>query len=118
MNKIKFSLVLLLLTAVFASCEDREPLSWNTEIFLPLVDDNITWSSSIPDSLLEFGEGGEPARMLYKIPFGEFSADYLPTLPDTLIEENMSMEGNLPSDVPVPLGDLFVNETGSPFILI
>ncbi|MBT7652476.1 MAG: hypothetical protein HN563_04095, partial [Flavobacteriales bacterium] len=60
MNKIKFSLVLLLLTAVFASCEDREPLSWNTEIFLPLVDDNITWSSSIPDSLLEFGEGGEP----------------------------------------------------------
>ena len=78
MNKIKFSLVLLLLTAVFASCEDREPLSWNTEIFLPLVDDNITWSSSIPDSLLEFGEGGEPARMLYKIPFGEFSADYLP----------------------------------------
>jgi hypothetical protein len=111
MNKIKLSLILLSVAAVFASCEDREPLSWNTEIFLPLVDDNITWSSSIPDSLLEFGEGGEPARMLYKIPFGEFSADYLPTLPDTLIEENMSMEGNLPSDVPVPLGDLFVNET-------
>ncbi len=111
MNKIKLSFVLLSVAAVFASCEDREPLSWNTEIFLPLVDDNITWSSSIPDSLLEFGEGGEPARMLYKIPFGEFSADYLPTLPDTLIEENMSMEGNLPSDVPVPLGDLFVNET-------
>jgi len=111
MNKIKFSVVLLSVAALFASCEDREPLSWNTEIFLPLVDDNITWSSSIPDSLLEFGEGGEPARMLYKIPFGEFSADYLPTLPDTLIEENMSMEGNLPSDVPVPLGDLFVNET-------
>ena len=111
MNKIKLSFVLLSVAGVFASCEDREPLSWNTEIFLPLVDDNITWSSSIPDSLLEFGEGVEPARMLYKIPFGEFSADYLPTLPDTLIEENMSMEGNLPSDVPVPLGDLFVNET-------
>jgi hypothetical protein len=111
MNKIKFSLVLLSVAAVFSSCEDREPMSWNIEVFLPLVDDNITWSSSFPDSLLTLGEAGEPARMLYKIPFGEFSADYLPTLPDTLIEENMSMEGNLPSDVPVPLGDLFVNET-------
>ena len=111
MNKIKFSFVLLSIAALFVSCEDREPLSWNTEIFLPLVDDNITWSSSIPDSLLELGEGGEPARMLYKIPVGEFSADYLPTLPDTLIEENMSMEGVLLSNVPVPLGDLFVNET-------
>ncbi len=115
MIKIKLSLVLLSLAALFVSCEDRETLSWNTEISLPLVDDNITWSSSFPDSLLELGEGGEPARMLYKIPFGEFSADYLPTLPDTLIEENMAMEGNLPFEVPVPLGDLFINETDEIF---
>ena len=111
MNKIKFSLLLLSVATLFVGCEDREPLSWNTEIFLPLIDDNITWSSSFPDSLLALGEGGEPARMLYKIPFGEFSGDYLPSLPDTLISENMSLEGNLPFDVPVPIGDLFVNET-------
>lgn len=111
MNKPIFSLFIFSVAILFASCEDREPLSWNTEVFLPLVDDNITWSSSIPDSLLEFGEGGEPARMLYKIPFGEFSADYLPALPDTLITENMSMEGLLPFDVPVPVGNLFVDET-------
>ena len=106
MNKTNFSLLIFSVAILFASCEDREPLSWNTEVFLPLVDDNITWSSSIPDSLLELGEGGEPARMLYKIPFGEFSANYLPALPDTLITENMSMEGALPFDVPVPIGCL------------
>ncbi|MDG2311547.1 MAG: hypothetical protein P8L64_04065 [Flavobacteriales bacterium] len=101
-GKIKIVFVSFILLTALYSCKDREALSWESEIFLPLVDDNVTWSSFVPDSLLVLGEGGEPARLVYKGPFEAFSADDIPVLPDTTLLNTFSMGNLLTVEIPAP----------------
>ena len=103
LGKTKIAFVSMILLTALYSCEDREPLSWESEVYLPLVDDNVTWSSFVPDSLLELGEGGEPARLVYRGPFEAFSSEDIPVLPDTTLVNTFSMGNQLTVEVPVPL---------------
>ena len=102
-GKIKIAFVSIILLTALYSCEDRETLSWESEIFLPLVDDNVTWSSFVPDSLLVLGEGGEPARLVYKGPFEAFNAEDIPVLPDTTLLNTFSMGNLLTVEIPAPV---------------
>jgi hypothetical protein len=111
LGKTKLVLAALIVIIAFHSCGDREALSWESEIFLPLIDDNITWSSLIPDSLLELGEGGEPARLVYRGPFDMFSQDDIPALPDTTLLNIFSMGNELPIAIPVPADYPFMDIT-------
>jgi hypothetical protein len=104
LGKTKIAFVFMILLTALYSCENSEPLSWESEIFLPIVDDNVTWSSFVPDSLLVLGEGGEPARLVYKGPFEAFSSEDIPVLPDTTLVNTFSMGNSLTVEVPVPEG--------------
>jgi hypothetical protein len=103
LGKTKLALASIILLMAIYSCDDRDTLSWESEIFLPLVDDNITWSSFVPDSLLELGEGGEPARLVYIGPFEVFTSEDIPVLPDTTLDNTFSMGNNLTVEVPAPI---------------
>jgi len=102
LGKTKFALAFAIFLTALYSCEDSDPLSWESEIFLPLVDDNVTWSSFVPDSLLVLGEGGEPARLVYIGPFEAFDSEDIPALPDTTIDNTFSMGNELTVEVPAP----------------
>ncbi|PCJ80087.1 MAG: hypothetical protein COA49_10050 [Bacteroidetes bacterium] len=102
LSKTKLVLVSFIILLALNSCGDREALSWESEIFLPLIDDNITWSSLVPDSILVVGEGGEPARLVYNGPLDIFSQSTLTSLPDTTLDNVFSMGNDLPIAIPVP----------------
>jgi hypothetical protein len=99
--KYNFLLFAIILGICLASCEDREPLSWESEIFLPLLDDRVGWAEFVDDTLISLGEGGEPAMLIINQPIDMISGTLAPVLPDTSIEENVGI-GNIPVSIPVP----------------
>ena len=102
-------LVVCILAVSLSSCVDREPLSWETEIFLPLVDDHIGWSSFIPDSLVEIGEEGEVAKLVFNGVIDIVSGNLVPILPDTTIQDIVAF-GALPISIPVPIEYPFIDQ--------
>ena len=95
MRKFHLLLVAFLLVFLFG-CEDREPLSWESEIFLPIVDDRIGWLDYVEDSMIVDIEGleivdGNPAKIVLHQPIDMISGALAPVLPDTSIEENIGM---------------------------
>jgi len=105
-----FILFVVCIVAVsLSSCVDREPLSWETEIFLPLVDDHIGWASYVPDSLIEIGEEGEVAKLVFNGVIDVVSGELLPTLPDTTLQDIVAF-GSAPISIPVPIEYPFINK--------
>ena len=111
--------IIILVVSIFAvslsSCVDRDPLSWETEIFLPLVDDNIGWSSFIPDSLIEIGDEGEVAKLVFNGVIDLVSGNLIPILPDTTLQDIVAF-GSLPISIPVPTEYPFINKQEEKFI--
>jgi hypothetical protein len=109
-NNQLFQLTFLILAFVAASCQDREPLSWESEIFLPLVDDEFGWSNFVEDSLLELGLDGEPALLVLDQTINLSNDDFAPALPDTTIVDVVAF-GAVPVPVPVPTDVPFVDQS-------
>ena len=111
MRKFNLLSVAFLLVFLFG-CEDREPLSWESEIFLPIVDDRIGWLDYVKDSMIVDIEGleivdGNPAKIVLHQPIDMISGALAPVLPDTSIEENIGI-GNVPVPIPVPVDYPFI----------
>ena len=87
-----FIILLAVVLSVFlVSCENREPLSWESDIFLPILDDRIGWLEYVDDTLLVPGEGVDPAKIVFSQPIEMISGSLAPVLPDTSIEENIGI---------------------------
>lgn len=99
--RYNYLLFVVIIGIFLTSCEDREPLSWDSEIFLPLLDDRVGWAEYVDDTLISLGEGGEPAMLIINQPIDMISGALAPILPDTSIEENVGI-GNIPVAIPVP----------------
>lgn len=108
-NNQILQLFLLILGFAAASCQDREPLSWDSEIFLPIVDDEFSWSSFVEDTLLELGLDGEPALLVLDQTIALSTDDFAPVLPDTAIISVLGF-GELPVEVPVPTDIPFIDQ--------
>ena len=100
MRKLYF-LFTAFVTVCLVGCEDRKPLSWETDVFLPLLDDRIGWLEFVEDTLDVIVTNGEPARIVLSQAVDMTSGTIAPVLPDTSIEENIGI-GNIPVDIPVP----------------
>ncbi|MBM72598.1 MAG: hypothetical protein CL847_07435 [Crocinitomicaceae bacterium] len=98
----KFLLFISAISAIcIIGCEDREPLSWESDIFLPLVDEKISWLDFVEDTLdIEVGVDG-PATIVWHQPIDMIAGNLAPILPDTSLEENIGI-GNIPVQIPVP----------------
>ncbi|MBI48782.1 MAG: hypothetical protein CL850_00620 [Crocinitomicaceae bacterium] len=107
MKKTYFFFIALVIFCL-VGCENRKPLSWETDVFLPLLDDRIGWLEFVEDSLDIVLTDGNPARIVLNQGVEFTSGTIAPVLPDTLIEKNIGI-GNIPVDIPVP--------TEYPFIL-
>ena len=94
-------------TVCLVGCENRKPLSWETDVFLPLLDDRIGWLEFVEDTLDVIVTNGEPARIVLSQAVDLTSGTIAPVLPDTSIEENIGI-GNIPVDIPVPTEYPFV----------
>lgn len=106
MRKLYF-LFTAFVTVCLVGCEDRKPLSWETDVFLPLLDDRIGWLEFVEDTLDVIVTNGEPARIVLSQAVDLTSGTIAPVLPDTSIEENIGI-GNIPVDIPVPTEYPFV----------
>ena len=99
------------LTAVcLVGCEDREPLSWESEIFLPLLDDRIGWLEFAEDTVEIVVTPDAPATIVWHQPIDMIAGTLAPILPDTTIEENIGI-GGIPVDIPVPTEYPFIVQT-------
>ena len=96
-----FFLFVALATFLLIGCENRKPLSWETDVFLPLLDDRIGWLDFVEDTLAVLVKDGEPARIIISQSLDLTSGKIAPVLPDTSIEENIGI-GNIPVPIPVP----------------
>ena len=111
-----FIILLAVVLSVFlVSCENREPLSWESDIFLPILDDRIGWLEYVDDTLLVPGEGVDPAKIVFSQPIEMISGSLAPVLPDTSIEENIGI-GNIPVPIPVPDYPFIVQDQEIPII--
>ena len=85
--------IYLLLTVISAicliGCEDREPLSWESDIFLPILDERIGWLEFAEDTVDIVVTEGEAARLVLSQPIDMISGKLAPVLPDTTLEENI-----------------------------
>ena len=82
-------------TFCLVGCEDRKPLSWETDVFLPLLDDRIGWLDFVEDTLDVIITNGEPARIVLSQAVDLTSGTIAPVLPDTSIEENIGLSDGL-----------------------
>lgn len=111
-----FIILLAVVLSVFlVSCENREPLSWESDIFLPILDDRIGWLEYVDDTLLVPGEGVDPAKIVFSQPIEMISGSLAPVLPDTSIEENIGI-GSIPVPIPVPDYPFIVQDQEIPII--
>ena len=70
--------------AVFlASC--AQPVSWENDIHIPILDDQITWADVVPDSLYEPGQEGGPAHFVLQDTLDGWDWSEWVTLPDSTI---------------------------------
>ena len=90
MRKLYF-LFAAFVTVCLVGCEDRKPLSWETDVFLPLLDDRIGWLEFVEDTLDVIVTNGEPARIVLSQAVDLTSGTIAPVLPDTSIEENIGI---------------------------
>ncbi len=100
MNVSNFRLILgvgLLLTT--AGCAN--PVSWENDIHIPLLDDRVDWSDVVPDSLYEPGVEGGPAHFVLVDTLDGWDWSEWAQLPDTTVEIRYDGEGVLENGLPV-----------------
>ena len=80
------------------------PVSWENDIHIPVLDDRVTWSDVVPDSLYEAGVDGEPAHFVLADTLDGWDWTAWAQLPDTTISVRYDGEGVLENNVPVQEG--------------
>ena len=107
MNPLKFELrslrpwlVASVLVAAVTSCAN--PVSWENDVHIPILDDRIDWGDLIPDSLVEPGTEGGPAHFVLIDTLDGWDVEELVVLPDSTIRTRFDGEGELESG-PIPI---------------
>ena len=77
------------------------PVSWENDIHVPVLDDRVTWADVVPDTLYEPGVDGGPAHFVLVDTLDGWDWGEWTTLPDTTISVRYDGEGVLENGVPV-----------------
>ena len=80
------------------------PVSWENDIHVPVLDDRVTWADVVPDTLYEPGVDGGPAHFVLVDTLDGWDWGEWVTLPDTTISVRYDGEGVLENGVPVQEG--------------
>ena len=80
------------------------PVSWESDIHIPVLDDRVTWADVVPDSLYEPGVDGGPAHFVLVDTLDGWDWTAWSQLPDTTISVRYDGEGVLENGVPVQEG--------------
>ena len=80
------------------------PVSWENDIHVPVLDDRVTWADVVPDTLYELGVDGGPAHFVLVDTLDGWDWGEWTTLPDTTISVRYDGEGVLENGVPVQEG--------------
>ena len=74
---------------------NRQPITWETEIALPMVDEVWTWSEVIQgnesDSTFSI-DPGSPGKIVFNGPVAEWNIESLTQLPDTIVSQQLTPE--------------------------
>ena len=71
------------LVVVLWGCQN--PVSWESDVHLPILDDQVSWADVVPDSLYEPGTGGNPAHFVLVDTLDGWDWTDLSTLPDSTL---------------------------------
>lgn len=82
-----------------ASCAN--PLSWESDIHIPVLDDRVTWADVVADSLYEPGVDGGPAHFVLVDTLDGWDWTEWTQLPDTTLVIRYDGEGVLDNGLPV-----------------
>lgn len=63
----------------------QNPVSWESDVHLPILDDQVSWADVVPDSLYEPGTGGSPAHFVLVDTLDGWDWTDLSTLPDSTL---------------------------------
>ena len=80
------------------------PVSWENDIHIPVLDDRVTWADVVPDSLYEPGVDGGPAHFVLVDTLDGWDWTAWSQLPDTTLSIRYDGEGVLQNGVPVQEG--------------
>ena len=80
------------------------PVSWENDIHIPVLDDRVTWADVVPDSLYEPGVEGGPAHFVLVDTLDGWDWTAWSQLPDTTLSIRYDGEGVLQNGVPVQEG--------------
>ena len=83
----------------WAGCQN--PVSWENDVHIPILDDRIDWGDLIPDSLVEPGVEGGPAHFVLIDTLDGWNIEEIVELPDSTIVTRFSGEDELNNPVPV-----------------
>ena len=83
----------------WAGCQN--PVSWENDVHIPILDDRIDWGDLIPDSLVEPGVEGGPAHFVLIDTLDGWNIEEIVELPDSTIVTKFSGEDELNNPVPV-----------------
>ena len=94
-----------LVAALLWGCAN--PVSWENDVHLPVLDDRVTWADVVSDTLYEPGVDGGPAHFVLVDTLDGWDWGEWVTLPDTTISVRYDGEGVLENGVPVQKGCLW-----------
>lgn len=80
------------------------PVSWENDIHIPVLDDRVSWADVVPDSLYESGVDGGPAHFVLVDTLDGWDWTAWSQLPDTTLSLRYDGEGVLENGVPVQEG--------------
>ena len=100
-----------------AGCNN--PVSWESDVHVPVLDDRLTWADVVPDSLYEAGSAESPAHFVLVDTLDGWDWTDWAELPDTTVVLRYDGEGALENNVPL-LPGTFIPVLGdyAPFIEI
>ena len=95
------------------------PVSWENDIHIPVLDDRVTWADVVPDSLYEPGVDGGPAHFVLVDTLDGWDWTAWSQLPDTTLSIRYDGEGVLQNGVPVQEGlPVALSDDDLPFVEI
>ena len=85
-----------------AGCNN--PVSWESDVHVPVLDDRLTWADVVPDSLYEAGSAESPAHFVLVDTLDGWDWTDWAELPDTTLVLRYDGEGALKNDWPLQEG--------------
>lgn len=107
---MKKIVLLVFATLLFAISCRKEPLSWNSDWNLVLIQDTLNMNDLVIDSILGVNTDGS-YHLLINRDILNLNMEDIVTLPDTVIQHNV----NIPVSVSVPAGSQFIDQVQENF---